>query len=126
MPEMSKPAISLKDVKAVVERSIDLSTETHGLSLEVLRALRERGALNKQEERELAALEKGIDKTAEIFHLILTKALGSDAAALDRDSIRATLELHGESTVLKLIDKLCEKDAATLKAQLVGKPEERS
>jgi len=45
MPEMSKPAISLQDVKAVVERSIDLSTETQGVPLEVLRALREQGLL---------------------------------------------------------------------------------
>jgi hypothetical protein len=126
MPEMSKPAISLQDVKAVVERSIDLSTETQGVPLAVLRALREQGLLNKQDERELDALEKGIEKTAEIFHSILTKALGSNEAKLDRESIRAALEQHDASTILKLIDRLCEKEAAELKAQLAGTPEERA
>ena len=83
--------ISRESVKQFIERSLEMEGNLGGFTLAQLRELREQGLLNKNQIRDLDALEKGIQETSEVLFKILKGSLGAESDTLDREAIKAGL-----------------------------------
>ncbi|NDC37620.1 MAG: hypothetical protein EBZ48_06160 [Proteobacteria bacterium] len=118
--------ISRESVKQFIERSLEMEGNLGGFTLAQLRELREQGLLNKNQIRDLDALEKGIQETSEVLFKILKGSLGAESDTLDREAIKAGLALQSIETQRRLLGLLPPDLAAELQRKLSGSPEQQA